>query len=108
MTLPALISVLPLIPENLESLRSLGPVFLCSCRAGPLTPFQVAGAALRVLLALARLHPAADPERGTSLYPLPLAHRQMASQRCLPHIAQVNWQGVDSARWVVSLTASAA
>ena len=59
--------------------------------AGPLTPFEVAGAALRVLLALARLHPAtAGEERcGAPLFPLPLAHRQMAAPRCLPHIAQV-------------------
>ena len=69
-----------------------------------MTPFEVAGTALKVLLALARLHPATVPGSSTSssssaqadstssnqaLFPLPLAHRQMASQRCLPHIAQV-------------------
>ena len=29
---------------------------------------------------------------GEVLHPLPLAHRQMASPACLPHIAQVEWE----------------
>ncbi|GAB4814092.1 hypothetical protein N2152v2_001138 [Parachlorella kessleri] len=67
---------------------------------GPMTPFEVACTALKVLLALARLHPATVAGSSSSaqgeatsysqaLFPLPLAHRQMASQRCLPHIAQL-------------------
>lgn len=56
-------------------------------RLGPLTAFQAAAAALRVLRALAEQQLAVDA-RGEVLHPLPLAHRQMASGACLPHIAQ--------------------
>ena len=57
--------------------------------AGPLTAFQAAGAALRVLRALADQQPALDPASGDVLFPLPAAHRQLASRACLPHLSQV-------------------
>lgn len=65
------------------------PLPAALCLAGPLTALQAAGAALRVLLAMAGQQPAVDPRTGEALFPLPLAHRQMASAACLPHIAQV-------------------
>lgn len=59
---------------------------------GHLTPFQTAEVSLRVLTALAILRPAVDAQ-GEALIPLPAAHRQMASSRCLPHLAQVALTG---------------
>jgi DnaJ family protein C protein 13 len=62
---------------------------------GHLTPFQVAEISLRVLTGLATLRPAVDARR-EALIPLPAAHRQMASSRCLPHLAQVVLTGEPS------------
>ena len=58
----------------------------------PLTPFQAAETALRVLSSVVALRPATDA-RGEAVIPLPPAHRQLASPRCLPHIAQVALTG---------------
>jgi DnaJ family protein C protein 13 len=57
-------------------------------RQGPLSAFEAAAAALRVLQVLADQQPAVDAH-GEVLFPLPLAHRLMASPACLPHLAQV-------------------
>jgi DnaJ family protein C protein 13 len=56
--------------------------------AAPLAPFAAAAVALRALRALAAAHAAVDA-RGEAVVPLPAAHRQLASPRCLPHLAQV-------------------
>ncbi len=62
---------------------------------GHLTPFQAAEISLLVLTGLATLRPAVDA-RGEALIPFPAAHRQMASSRCLPHLAQVVLTGEPS------------
>ena len=56
--------------------------------AGPLGPFQAAEIALRLLQSLAQLQPAVDGH-GCVVLPPPVVHRQLASERCLPHLAQV-------------------
>ena len=73
-------------PAALGAIRELR--WWISSGIGHLTSFQTAEISLRVLIALAALRPAVDA-RGEALIPLPAAHRQMASSRCLPHIAQV-------------------
>ena len=56
--------------------------------AGPLGPFQQAEVALAILQRLTDAQAAVDAA-GQPLLPLPIAHRHIASQRCLPHIVQV-------------------
>jgi hypothetical protein len=74
-------------PLPLASLRELR--WWVARGVAPLTALRAAGVALRVLQALAGQQPAVDGHTGEALFPLPLAHRQMASPACLPHIAQV-------------------
>ena len=56
--------------------------------AGTLGPFRAAEIALRLLHSLALLQPAIDSQGGVVLPP-PVVHQQLASERCLPHLAQV-------------------
>ena len=57
-----------------------------------LPPFKAAEVALQVLTALVTLRPAVNSS-GEAVIPLPAAHRQLTSPRCLPHIAQVTLTG---------------
>ena len=58
------------------------------CAAGSLGPFEQAEVALAILQRLTDAQAAVDAQ-GQPLLPLPVAHRHIASQRCLPHIVQV-------------------
>ncbi|KAK9868448.1 hypothetical protein WJX84_004951 [Apatococcus fuscideae] len=69
---------------------------------GALGPFQAAEVALRLLQSLAQLQPAMDG-RGCVVLPPPMVHRHLASDRCLPHLAQVILTGEPG---LVSLAAS--
>ena len=56
--------------------------------AGSLGPFEQAEVALAILQRLTDAQAAVDAQ-GQPLLPLPVAHRHIASLRCLPHIVQV-------------------
>ena len=80
-------------PSPLAAIRELR--WWISTGSGHLAPFKVAEVVLRVLTAILKLRPAVDA-RGEALIPLPAAHRELTSPRCLPHLAQITLTGEPS------------
>ena len=78
-------------PTPLRSLRELR--WWISTGPAPMTPFHAAATALRILYSMVSLRPAVSELSGEVVIPLPAAHRQLASPRCLPHIVQILLSG---------------